>query len=61
MTVKELINLLEFEDENKEIVIKEGRYAYSIEDEIYEKTLRAAFGADKTVLVLRAADQLGGI
>lgn len=61
MKVKDLIELLETVDGDEELVIKVGRYAYDIDNDIYKKTLRAAFGKDKEVIVIKTTEQVGGI
>lgn len=61
MKVKDLIELLETVDGDEELVIKVGRYAYDIDNDTYKKMLRAAFGRDKEVIVLKTTEQVGGI
>ena len=61
MKVKDLIEMLENFDEEEEIYIKVDDYAHELGNDIYKKTLRSSWGADKEVLIIRAATQVGGV
>ncbi|MBQ2396844.1 MAG: hypothetical protein II304_07430 [Bacteroidales bacterium] len=61
MTIGELKELLSEFNDNDEIVIKSGRYAYEINDYIQSKTLHAFYGDDKDVLIIAEGEQIGGI
>lgn len=61
MTVKELKELLEQFDENKEIVVcGDNRYAYT-PDCARDAKLRAFWGKDRSVVCLFCLDQTGRV
>lgn len=64
MTVRELIGVLENENQDLEVVMKAANSPYYVDDissNVYATEMQAFRGEDRRVLVIEAARQIGSV